>query len=380
MRRRACVLAIAGLVGALACSDSTGPRRVETIATHPDSAHLSPGEGLSFDVRILDQRGDELGAEWRSRVEWSIGNTEIASLDTAGGAVSVTALAEGATTLRGELGLEALSIPIYVRPPWLDSIAVEPSPVLMSSSYRRDVEVRAFDSSGAERPVAGLRVSWAVLDTTVARVPFAFGGTHQMRLFGQARLGPTALRGETRLVTTVNGLIVRTEVEVVPEPVGPLVAPVVTPVSSTGLEVVWREIGNADSGYRVHRSPTAEGPYEHVASTGQSGPFADSDTTHVDTGLSPSTEYFYRIAACNEHGCSEVLSPPGGATTLQPAGGTSESTSLSTHSRTNGLSNSIAPSSVLRLRIPRFSRASTDAATVEEVGSPKRRRAAVEKI
>jgi fibronectin type 3 domain-containing protein len=64
------------------------------------------------------------------------------------------------------------------------------------------------------------------------------------------------------------------------------------PLSSTSIVVSWNPVGNALS-YRLYRRSGA-GPLELIATP--------SSTSHTDTGLSPSTTYYYKVSAANGSG------------------------------------------------------------------------------
>ena len=291
------------------CSDVAGPRWVQTVKTAPGSVTLEPGETAVFDVKVLDQNGDDLPEWWAPKVKWSIYNPSVATFQTLDVGVSVTALQPGTAWVRAELGRGRYDAPVYVQPPGLDRIEIEPSPLTESLVSRRVVAyARLFDASGAEMDPTGFRLSWEVADTTIAFIsnwrPFEFAVVHGRQA------------GQTRLRLTVGDTTVSTDVFVIREPLAPL-APSVTTVSSDSLEVIWAsDAGGAGDGYRVYRSASFGGTYTHIASPGQGKKyFASADTTYVDVGLSPSTTYFYQVEACHkEEGCSE-RSPPGSGTT-----------------------------------------------------------------
>jgi hypothetical protein len=305
------------LVGALwwaGCADVTGPRWVETIDIGPDSLHLVPGESGIFRVfRVLDQYGDELSDEWIQRVKWSSMNPSVAIFESVEEGVSVTALEPGIAAVRAELGRGSEDAAVYISPPGLGHFEIDPSPVTVSLvTGLATAYARLFDTAGDSMDHAGFRLSWATADTSIAYIPNQANSILFARIRGRRV-------GQTRLRLTVSGETVSTDLFVVPEPLTPP-APTVNTVSSTSLRVVWGSIWGAFSGYRVYRSTSVGGPYSQVGSTVVTpGEDAYRDTTFVDTGLSPSTTYFYQIEACQPaEGCSEK-SPLGSGTTA--AGG-----------------------------------------------------------
>jgi fibronectin type 3 domain-containing protein len=70
-----------------------------------------------------------------------------------------------------------------------------------------------------------------------------------------------------------------------------------TSVSSTRIDLAWTDV-SGETSYRVERSPTGTSGWSAVATTGQ------NVATYSDTGLSPSTTYFYRVVASNSGGDS----------------------------------------------------------------------------
>jgi hypothetical protein len=67
------------------------------------------------------------------------------------------------------------------------------------------------------------------------------------------------------------------------------------PVSSSRIDLSWTASSGA-TGYKVERSPDGASGWAQIA--------APTGTTHSDTGLSPSTPYFYRVRATNTGGDS----------------------------------------------------------------------------
>jgi Fibronectin type III domain len=87
-----------------------------------------------------------------------------------------------------------------------------------------------------------------------------------------------------------------------------------TAVSSSQINLSWSSVSGATA-YHVERSTTSGGPYSQVGST--------SGTTFSDTGLSPSTTYYYVVRSFN--GCESANSSQASATT-QAGGGCTTAT------------------------------------------------------
>lgn len=94
---------------------------------------------------------------------------------------------------------------------------------------------------------------------------------------------------------------------------------VATPASASELDLTWGAVAGA-TGYNVERSTTSGGPYTTVGSP--------SSTNFSDTGLNPSTTYFYVVVAADSSGAS-VFSSQVSALTLpaMPLGITATSVS-----------------------------------------------------
>ena len=75
---------------------------------------------------------------------------------------------------------------------------------------------------------------------------------------------------------------------------------VATPASSTKIDLTWNAATGTVSNYRVERSTTSGTGFVEIASI--------AGTSYPDAGLSPSTQYFYRVRACNAAGCSAYTS------------------------------------------------------------------------
>src|SRR5678816_4261802 len=72
-----------------------------------------------------------------------------------------------------------------------------------------------------------------------------------------------------------------------------------TPISSTSIRLAWTDNSTNETGFALARSTDG--------TTYQSLPFLLTDSiSYVDTGLSPSTHYWYKVWASNTNG----VSPP----------------------------------------------------------------------
>ena len=88
-------------------------------------------------------------------------------------------------------------------------------------------------------------------------------------------------------------------------------SPAVTVLSSTSIKVTWRDTTN-ELYYRVERSLTGTSGWT------QAGTAPTNTLLFTDTGLTPSTKYYYRVFAVNELGSSAASSVVSGTTQAPP--------------------------------------------------------------
>lgn len=74
--------------------------------------------------------------------------------------------------------------------------------------------------------------------------------------------------------------------------------PSATADSQTQITVTWDDVAD-ETGFRVERSPNGSSGWVNV-----SGSLAADTTSYQDTGLTASTQYFYRVIAFNGAGDS----------------------------------------------------------------------------
>ncbi|MGH7453549.1 MAG: fibronectin type III domain-containing protein, partial [bacterium] len=86
-----------------------------------------------------------------------------------------------------------------------------------------------------------------------------------------------------------------------------------TAVSSSKINLVWADSANNEDGFKIERKTGAAGTYVQIATVG-----ANVTSFSNLSGLSPNTEYFYRVRAYNAGGNS-AFSNEASATTLASA-------------------------------------------------------------
>jgi hypothetical protein len=69
-------------------------------------------------------------------------------------------------------------------------------------------------------------------------------------------------------------------------------------VTTTGATISWYDAADNETSYLVERATALAGPYTTVATPGPNAK-AKTQMTFVDSGLSPSTHYFYRVSCLN---------------------------------------------------------------------------------
>jgi hypothetical protein len=86
-------------------------------------------------------------------------------------------------------------------------------------------------------------------------------------------------------------------------------------VSSSQIDLSWTDNSGDETGFKVQRSGTSGGPWSTLTTT------AADAASYSDTGLSPGSEYFYRVMATNAEGDSPPTAEAS-ATTPTPNPGT----------------------------------------------------------
>jgi len=307
---------VIALLVLVSCTESFSPRPVGSIKLLPDTANLEPGQTSVHEMRVLDDRGEPLPGDRTERIVWTVSDTSLASIQTDGTNLRVTAKAVGAVVLRAALGDARRSFRVWVRRQGLARIEMEPSPLVVSSGGIRGFTTRLYDEQGQEMPHYAFRLSWRVADEQLATVQQETAVANQVRLVGNAAAqGSGGLSGTTKVLAIVSGVVQGFDLRITLEPTPHDAAPTVEVVSSSSLRITWRTDYESDTGYEIERADGSEGPWAHVAFTGAGAFFPRFDTTYVDTGLPANAARHYRIRSCNEFGCSVEPSPVGAGTT-----------------------------------------------------------------
>jgi len=85
-----------------------------------------------------------------------------------------------------------------------------------------------------------------------------------------------------------------------------------SPQGPTTVDLSWTDESDNETEFRVERKEGAGGSWGEIATRGA------GVTTYGDSGLTPSTTYFYRVRACNAQGCSSYSGEADATTTVMP--------------------------------------------------------------
>ena len=93
----------------------------------------------------------------------------------------------------------------------------------------------------------------------------------------------------------------------------------ITVISDTAINIYWDDNSNNEEGFIIERKTWQAGTWTEVARVSISIAYFGHTGYFFDTGLTPNTEYYYRVAAYNSYGSSD-LCPERNAATFAAAG------------------------------------------------------------
>jgi uncharacterized protein YjdB len=179
-------------LGLAAAADSSGdsipghrPGPVESVTVSPPSDSVAVGDSAGFFADLRDADGNPARD---ANVKWSVADPTVASIEGEfGQSVILRALRRGTTTVtarsHGRSGTAHLVVDsLPPPPPPGDSVAtvtVTPSADTVAAGDSASFFADLRDAHG--NPLSGRAVSWAVSDSSVARIEGAFGQTVVIR-------------------------------------------------------------------------------------------------------------------------------------------------------------------------------------------------------
>ena len=135
-------------------------------------------------------------------------------------------------------------------------------------------------------------------------------------------------------------------------------------VSSGQINLSWSAATGTVATYHVERSTTPGSGFAEIASLG-----AATTTFQNTTGLSPGTQYFYRVRACNTGGCSAYTLEATATTLPLPPGAPSGLTASAVSSGQINLSWSAATGAVATYHVERSTTPASGFAEIASVSS-----------
>ncbi|MDZ7269295.1 MAG: S8 family serine peptidase, partial [candidate division KSB1 bacterium] len=140
-----------------------------------------------------------------------------------------------------------------------------------------------------------------------------------------------------------------------------------TAVSSSQINLAWTDNSTNETGFKIERATTSGGPYTQIATT------AANVTTYSNTGLSPSTTYYYRVRATNEGGDSGYSNEASATTQNAPSGNLAlnkTATASSTYSSTYSPAKAVDGSTSTYWRSASVSKSNPNTWLMVDLGAP----------
>lgn len=269
------------------------PGNLTATASADDAIHVTWTDRSDDEDRFEIQRSSDGGSNWATPITLPAGSTSF-----------VDSGLPGSTTMSYRVracnqdGCSAYAGPASAttapsRPAWIEASAV--------SEFRIDVSwlPASGDQTGfvIERRLAGMAVwvevaSVAAQETAYADNLVEPGTTYEYQI--RACRNGLCSRPTGPATATTPAL---------PQPPPPPAGLTATAVSSSSIELAWTLPASALS-FEIQRAPAAA-PAEFTDLVTLGG----AARSFADTGLPPSSEWLYRVRACNDDGCSPFAGP-----------------------------------------------------------------------
>jgi uncharacterized protein YjdB len=150
-------------------SGSTGPScdaiaaaLVSRIELHPTAATIAIGDTLQFQAVAFSCAGELTDIK---TFQWRSGNTSFATVNSTGRVIGV---ASGNLSIYAAAGGKEGFASVFIRPPRVARVTVEPDSVTIVLGQTTTLEARAFDSHGHE--LTGRTVTWSSAHSNIADV------------------------------------------------------------------------------------------------------------------------------------------------------------------------------------------------------------------
>jgi hypothetical protein len=188
---------------ALACTDSTQPSYVDGVRLSPEYAGIGVGETMVLEAIPLG-RNDEPLPDRAERVEFRAGNSSIVSIEPLGdGRVSVTGLELGNTFIEGTLGRGSGSTLMFVQPPGLDRVRIEPGSATIGLPGFVGLTAILLDADGNTIDGDGFTYKWTTSNASVADFIYDYTKTLSVRARGRGSATMTVRVGSKTASATV---------------------------------------------------------------------------------------------------------------------------------------------------------------------------------
>jgi hypothetical protein len=270
------------MLSAARCRGQAGPVRIQispanpSIAASGNQAFTASAPGF---FRGAQQTGKAIS------VTWSSSNASVATINTQSGMATTTG--QGTTSITARHGAFAGSTTLLVG---VSTITVSPASQAIPFAGTQQFKATATFGAGGPQDVTRA-VAWSSSNTAVATISNAPGSQGLATSRGQ---------GTTTITAAIAGAAPSTASLTVNPPQFPAPPSNLTALAVTSSEIILSWINNANNqtGFKVERKIGSAGTYIQIGTTSANG------TGFIDSGLSATTQYYYRVRATNTSGDS----------------------------------------------------------------------------